>query len=370
MSERTPENGRGPAGGYPPPSYPPPAFPPPAYPGGYAVGTGPDPVLTVRQSFPHPEPTPYHLMLRTWSYAWWKPVLGLLLAVLGMLVVAPVVLLPVLAGGIVLSGGPFWQSFLEAATLQRVDPAGLLYLNLVLGSLILVTWAVMRVMHRMRPRWLSSVAPRIRWRFLLVCLAIAVVALLAQVVVGLFLPGDTESDLGTLNEFTRTTAVLALIVLLTTPFQAAGEEYLFRGYALMAVGSLFGSKWVAIVGTALIFAAAHGSQNFPLFFDRFVFGLIAAWLVIRTGGLEAGIALHVLNNFLAFGFALSFGDLTESLTIAEVSWWNIPLTLTQSGLYAVLVVLVARRWGLQTRTLPPAVPGSEPARPGPVPQPV
>ena len=88
-------------------------------------------------------------------------------------------------------------------------------------------------------------------------------------------------------------------------------------------------------------------------FDRFAFGLIAGWLVIRTGGLEAGIALHILNNFLAYGFALTFGDLTESLTVSEVSWWNVPVTLTQEGVYALLVVLVARRMGLQTRTRPP-----------------
>ena len=46
----------------------------------------------------------------------------------------------------------------------------------------------------------------------------------------------------------------------------------------------------------------------PIFFDRFAFGLVAGMLVILTGGLEAGIAMHVLNNWLAFGIALAFGD--------------------------------------------------------------
>ena len=36
--------------------------------------------------------------------------------------------------------------------------------------------------------------------------------------------------------------------------------------------------------------------------------------MITTGGLEAGIAMHVLNNFLAFGAALAFGDMTTALT--------------------------------------------------------
>jgi membrane protease YdiL (CAAX protease family) len=331
--------------------------PPQAYQGypGY-----PAPPVQQWPSFPHAEPTPYHRMLRTWTYSWWRPVLGSFLVVIGMVLVMPLVFLPLLAAAVAISGGPFWETFEEALSLQTVEPAGLLYLNVVLGSTILVTWFVIRFVHRMRPRWLTSVVPKMRWRFLGICLGLSVVALVAQLVVSALLPGQTEADLGPVNEFTRTTAITALIVIITTPFQAAGEEYVFRGYLLMAVGSLFRWKWVAILVTALLFASAHGVQNFPLFFDRFMFGLIAGWLVIRTGGLEAAIALHILNNFLAYAIALSFGDLTETLTVSEVGWWNVPLTLTQSGVYAVLVVLVARRMDLQTRTAPPV---GEPVRP-------
>ena len=77
------------------------------------------------------------------------------------------------------------------------------------------------------------------------------------------------------------------------------------------------------------------------------------WLVIRTGGVEAAIAMHVLNNYLAFTLALTFGDINETLTVTEVSWWNIPVTLTQSLVYAGLVAWVAGRRGLQRTTRPP-----------------
>ena len=305
-------------------------------------------------TFPHPEPREYALMLRTWNYAWWRPVVGILLVGLGMVVVAPLVLMPVLVAGIAIEGGPFLESLEKAATLQAIGPSSLLYLNLTLGSTILVTWFVMRVVHRMRPRWLTSVAPRMRWKFFFICLGLSGVALIAQVVVSMLLPGEQEADVTQqVNDFTLTTAVLAVIVLLTTPLQAAGEEYVFRGYLMQALGSLFNNKWVAVLATATLFATAHGVQNFPLFFDRFMFGLIAGWLVIRTGGLEAGIAMHILNNFLAFGFALTFADLTETLNVSEVAWANIPVTLTQSVVYALLVLFVAGRLKLQTRTNPP-----------------
>jgi membrane protease YdiL (CAAX protease family) len=162
--------------------------------------------------------------------------------------------------------------------------------------------------------------------------------------------------------------VLGLIVLLTTPLQAAGEEYVFRGYLMQAIGSfwsrpnvpLWVTRLVAVLGTATLFALAHGVQNFPLFFDRFMFGLIAGWLVIRTGGLEAGIAMHILNNFLAFGYALAFSDLSSTLNVSQVGWENIPVTLTQAGTYALLVTLVARKMDVQRRTTPPTTTPPEP----------
>jgi membrane protease YdiL (CAAX protease family) len=302
-------------------------------------------------TFPHPEPREYPLMLRTWNYAWWKPVVGILIVAVGMIIVAPLVLMPVLIAGVAIEGGPFWESFQQAATLQAVGPSSLLYLNLTLGSTILITWFVMRVIHRMRPRWLTSVAPKMRWKFFFACLGLAVLALVAQVVVGQFLPGGEGTDVTQhVNDFTATTAVLAVVVLLTTPLQAAGEEYVFRGYLMQALGSLLNNKWIALVVTATLFAFAHGVQNFPLFFDRFMFGFIAGWLVIKTGGLEAGIAMHILNNFLAFGFALTFSDLTETLNVSEVGWSYIPLTLTQSLVYAALVLLLAKKFGLRTTT--------------------
>ncbi len=309
------------------------------------------------RSFPHAEPTPYHRMLRTWTYEWWRPVVGIVLAVLSFFVGPAVVYVLVAATAAAFQSGPFLEDFVRSVDFSSVGPLALLGLNLGIATMIPVTWAIIRVLHRMRPRWLASVMPRLRWRFFAVCLGLSVVALVAQVLVGFLLPAGSEVETtGRLNDLTLGIGLSVLVVLFTTPLQAAGEEYLFRGYLLQAFGSLFASKWVAIIGTATLFALAHGAQNFPLFFDRFAFGVIAGWLVTRTGGLEAGIALHVLNNFLAFGIALAFGDLGSSLNVSSISWWNIVLTVTQSGVYTALVLLVAGRMGLQTRTRPPGMP--------------
>ena len=324
---------------------PPAAQPPSPYPGG-----GP------RPAFPHPEPQPYHLMFRTWDYAWWRPVVGLFALVAGMLLVIPVVLLPVLLVAAAVEGGEaqISRAFSGLAG-GELTPSGLLYLNLTLAGLILWTWLLVRVLHSLRPRWLSSVGPKLRWPYLFACLGLAVIALIAQVTVGALVPGDVPgTDAAEPNPVDGRMIALLVIILLTTPLQAAGEEYAFRGYLLQGLGALLRNRWLTIVLTALLFAAAHLQFDPPLFIDRFLFGLVAAWLVIRTGGLEAGIALHVLNNYLALGFAVFFDDLTQALNPGDISWWNVPVSLTQSLVYAALAAWVAGRMGLQTRTRPPA----------------
>jgi membrane protease YdiL (CAAX protease family) len=193
--------------------------------------------------------------------------------------------------------------------------------------------------------------PRIRWRYLLTCLGVAIIALIVTLVVGAALPEGDNDVSSHANPFTTTTFQYLLVIVLLTPFQAAGEEYLFRGYLTQAFGGVFHRAWVAVLVPAFLFGLAHGlGQSPPVFFDRFAFGVVAGILVIRTGGLEAGIAMHVLNNFLAYGLALAFGDMASTLNPTGGDWWTIPVTLTQSLVYLGLAVAVSRRMGLSTST--------------------
>jgi len=320
---------------------------------------------------PHAEPTAYPLILRTWAYSWWQPVVGLLVMVAGALILVPIVMLPVLAIGIAIQGGDFAHEFDAALQQAKITPAALLYLNLTLAGMIPVAWGVVRALHRLRPRWLMSVRPGVRWRFFAACLGLSIVALVAQLVVGALLPEDANDLGGHLQPVNGTMIALALVVLVSTPLQAMGEEYGFRGYAMQAFGALGdgiagrlgltraraerAAIVTAIVFSSVLFALAHGTQNFPLFFDRLAFGLLAGYLVYRTGGLEAGIALHIWNNLIAFGFGIAFGQVQQQLTETEASWWNLPLTVTQNGVYLVLVILVARRMGIDNRTRPPVL---------------
>jgi len=166
----------------------------------------------------------------------WRPLVGITLLGLLAYVLVPLLLELPLVLVYVAQGGDWSQRLQTSLDTDHVTPFGLGFLNVVLAASIPSVFFVSWLMHRLRPGWVSSVAPRIRWRFFAACLGLAFLALLATLIVGALLPAGSANDgtdiSGDLNAFTSTTRDFLLVVLFLTPFQAAGEEYVFRGYLI------------------------------------------------------------------------------------------------------------------------------------------
>lgn len=301
-----------------------------------------------------PEPLEYHQLHRLGRPGLWRAVLGVPLLVIGTFGLAPFAAFAPVIVWLLATGEPVGDGLASMTDLDSVRPLGLAYVNLVLASAIPIAILVNLALHGLGPGWLMSVARRIRWRFFLACFGLSVVALLATVIVSSLVPQGGGAELsGEPNAFTTTTRDFLIVIVILTPLQAAGEEFAFRGYLMQAFGGLFDNRAAAVLLSSLLFALAHGiGQDLPIFVDRLAFGLVAGALVILTGGLEAGIAMHVLNNFLAFGLALAFTDMASALTPTGGTWWSLPGTLTQSIVYLVLATWLARRMGLATTATP------------------
>jgi hypothetical protein len=326
----------------PPPMLPPPVWPPvwpPASPA--PVPVGPAEAEVAR---------PYPQLLRGRGHRWWRPLagLGVMLGLVGgLLLVAgalSAVVLIVADGG----GDVAWTD--DEFEAWSITPLGLLVTNLSLAAFIPLAQVAVWVGHRWRPGWVASVRPGLRWRWMLTAAGVTLLVFGPLTAAFVLLSGDAGSP-------EVNAAVLLLVVLLTTPLQAAGEEYLFRGWLSQAVGSLFSRAVVGAVVAALVsatvFAFAHGQQDPWLFADRFAFGLVASWLVWRTGGLEAAIAVHAVNNVVAFVVTILLGQLLDALTVTESD----PLTLVIDVVSLVIVALIldrmARRRQLQRLFVPP-----------------
>ncbi|MCK8435780.1 CPBP family intramembrane metalloprotease [Streptomyces sp. D2-8] len=217
---------------------------------------------------------------------------------------------------------------------------------------------------RRRAGTVTSVTGRLRTGWLGRCLLAGLLPLLLLTVTAFLLPGDSgESDTWVgWRSFLAALAVLAVLV----PLQAAAEEYVFRGWLTQAVGAFVRSPWFAVLPQAVLFAAAHGWGTRWGFLGLLVNGLVAGLLTIRTGGLEAAIALHVLNNLLAFGASAAVVDgLSSDETAADAPWPLALAAIATDLLYAAIVLWLARRHKPQRLSAPAMPPTPYPEYPGP-----
>lgn len=292
---------------------------------------------------------------------------GALLGLMLLLWIPPLVSTAVIQLSYRIQGSPGDLASYVAAATSFAMPIGMAAAHLGMASMILVSLGLVLFVHRHRPHWLHSVQPGFRWRYAAVALGAAVVVIggiWALTQIGQPWQFNPEPQLGW----------YLLVIVVITPLQAAGEEYFFRGYLIQAIsltavdprvrttevqpGRARAADWLAkqypiwagIIGSALIFALLHPLPNLQSFLYPFAFGLIAGWLALKTGGLEAGIAAHVVNNVITFGFAALSGNVVEVYADRSVQWVPLLIVVGSFALFAAVASLIAKRMKLAVTT--------------------
>ena len=133
----------------------------------------------------------------------------------------------------------------------------------------------------------------------------------------------------------RSHIALAAAALLVTVVAPIGEEFLFRGYVFPALRNWRGI-WPAALITGLLFGALHVvSAPVEFLVPLAFFGTLLCFLYQRTGSLYPGIALHSINNSIAFGVS------------PDIGWgWQVPLVaLGALALLALVARAVTQRFG-------------------------
>lgn len=309
--------------GYPPFGYPPPVPLDPAAVTGLPV-----------------EERSYSGFYRAPRWRWWKPILAVPLTVLLLLVFSTVfTIVGVIADEVDLAA-------------LAADPGGLkvgpgLFLanNVALALSIPTAMLVQWLFTGQRPRWLSSVQGRFRWGWFGLCAAIALPGWLA-LIGGEYLLTGLPPDLGVRPY----TVVMVVGILLTTPFQAAGEEYVIRGLEQRLVASYFRSDLVGLVVGGLVtswtFMAIHGAADPWLNLLYFTLGGFLAWLTWRTGGLEAAVAIHVVNNMVGEAL-MPFTDFSDIFNrSAGVGDWTVLIQIAVIAATSGVLAWLARRRGI------------------------
>jgi membrane protease YdiL (CAAX protease family) len=219
---------------------------------------------------------------------------------------------------------------------------------LVAAALIPALVLAARAWQRRPAGTLASVCGRLRWGWLLACLLVAVAAELlylgVETVLEVATTTATAADLGFAGWVGwRGFAVAVPVLLALVPMEAAAEEYLFRGWLLQALGGFGRRPWLAMTVSALLFAVVHGLGTAWGFIDLVGFAVIAGWLTVRTGGLEAAIAVHVATNLVETIVQAATGTLASTETAADNSWRMTMVDLATVALYAVVISCLVRR---------------------------
>ncbi|MFJ9819160.1 lysostaphin resistance A-like protein [Streptomyces sp. NPDC101151] len=303
---------------------------------------------------PLPEPLPHHRLARlSVPHRWWRPLVGTL-----VVAVVYTIAVSVLYG--VFSAWGSWKGYPESAdgSVEFGPVSGTAVDLLILALATPVVLLAVRWIGQRPAGTVSSVTGRLRWRWLSLCVLTALPVVALAMGVMFLLPGDGGEEFRWAG-WTVFGPALAMLVVLV-PFQAAAEEYVFRGWLTQAVGAFVRSPWFAFLPQAFLFAAAHGWGTPWGFADLVVFGAAAGWLTWRTGGLEAAIGLHTVNNILAFGVSAATVDgLKSDETAADAAWPLVALDVTSVLLYTATVVWLLRRRTL-ARTAPAPLPPVQP----------
>ena len=309
-------------------------------------------------SAPRTTATPYHRQAReTPAYGWWKlPVAGLVIVTV-YLILSVLVVVAAAAYFAAVDGSSSLDGWLDSV--GELDPSRPAYFVLDMLGLVVLIPSVLLGVLAVGPRpvgYLSSVAGRLRWRWLARTSLIAVAVYLVTIGASLAITEQTDpADLSAPSTVTTSMVVALALVVLVVPFQAAAEEYLFRGYLMQLVGTWSRFAFLPVIISTPLFVAGHGYDLWGLL-DVAIFGLTAAVLTIRTGGLEAAIAAHAANNVILF--ALDALGVIVASDDSGASAVDLVPTAVASVLMIVLVEWQVRRLGIQrTREPMPEPPG-------------
>lgn len=215
---------------------------------------------------------------------WWKGALSLLAIAAAYLVVSVALGVPamIVASTMGLTG--------------TINPATMLAVNLSWAAMIWIAPALMRAIHRVPRGSMSSVDHRVRWgRVGRTMLWVVPLYAVANVVFWFVHPTPGGA-------VTAAHVAMIGVVLLTTPLQAAGEEYTFRGAAQASAATWGAGRVGLLVGgivSSVLFGLAHGATDPWLFGYYIAFGVGMVVLTRLTRGLEASVVVHAVNNVLA-----------------------------------------------------------------------
>lgn len=280
---------------------------------------------------------PYHRLFRSSpQMRWWKPIPAVLLGILTALVFTFILSIFFFLAGLLSDDGE-----MSVKTLEQTVPI------FALVIVFLPAFILWLAVFRMPITTVFSVTKRLRWKWLRTCAAVSAAIFLVMTCINLALAHQlspsTWTPLPGVEDTLKAAVISALLLLILIPLQSFTEEFVYRGIAMQAIGTWLKHPAWAIVIQAILFAISHAYDTWALA-SVFLFGLALGYLTWRTGGIEAGVALHVINNVITMILQVFIDGKVV------VSGSGKPLDLViELGILFVYVAIIEWLWRRQVR---------------------
>ena len=217
------------------------------------------------------------------TYAWYKPILILIIAAIVSLAIS-----------------------FAALSIIRANPRsggimGLIFTAITVIAMIPGIYIGTKLLYKIP--FSTQVAPVRKWNW-----GIYIKAFVIALIVYLIIMSINISASGAKISNNLPIALLLLCLILPI-FQGFAEEYLCRGLLMQTFGSWFKIPIIAIILQAAIFAVMHPYHLFSLL-SVLCTGIVYGLITWYAQGLEVSSAMHAVNNifsFLAIGLGIQQG---------------------------------------------------------------
>jgi len=280
------------------------------------------------------------------KYDFWRYLIGVVIIIIAVIVGQ----IP-LGVAVLLEGGYEMVNMTEMQMLQLLDSNLSLFLILLsfaagLGAIFFVV----KVLHSQPIKALTTSRKKIDWgRFFFAFGLVAIFAIATTLIDYYTNPQDYV-----INFQPKPFFIMLVIAVIMIPLQTSFEEYLFRGYLMQGIGTLFKNRWSPLIITSLVFGSLHFFNpevtklgNIIMFYYIGT-GFLLGIMTLMDDGMELALGFHAGNNLItavlvtADWTAFQTNSILKDISEPSAGW---DILIPVMVVYPIFLFIMAKKYG-------------------------
>jgi len=280
------------------------------------------------------------------QYDFWRYLIGLVIIIIALFAgQIPLVV------AVLLEGGYEMVNMTQTQMFQLLGSNFSLFLILLsfaagLGAIFFVV----KVLHRQPIKSLTTSRKKIDWgRFFFAFGLVAIFAIATTLIDYYTNPQDYV-----INFQPKPFFIMLVIAVIMIPLQTSFEEYLFRGYLMQGIGTLFKNRWSPLIITSLVFGSLHFFNpevtklgNIIMFYYIGT-GFLLGIMTLMDDGMELALGFHAGNNLItavlvtADWTAFQTNSILKDISEPSAGW---DILIPVMVVYPIFLFIMAKKYG-------------------------